>query len=394
MKAVVYHKPKDVRVENVPDPQILNPTDGIVRVTSTAICGSDLHIYNGFMPQTRPMILGHEFMGVVDAVGADVTRVKVGDRVVAGFSVTCGSCWFCMHAHPSHCERSNPKNYGPEGGILAGKGGALFGYTDLYGGHDGGQAEAVRVPWIDATVRRVRDDIPDERVLFASDILPTGWAGIEWAAVEPGETVAVFGAGPVGLATAKIAWLRGAGRVIVVDLLPYRLEKARRVARAETIDASTDDAAEVLRAMTGGRGPDVCVDAVGMEVHRGLVEKAANLIHGQSGSIAALDTCLRAVRRCGRVSVLGVYGSNYDNFPLGRVFDKGLRVYAGQSDPQSHMDAILTLLTEERLRADDIASHLLPLDDAARAYRIFNDKLEDCVKVVLQPGRSFTTVIT
>ncbi|MDP2309636.1 MAG: alcohol dehydrogenase catalytic domain-containing protein [Pseudomonadota bacterium] len=385
MKAVVYHKPKDVRVEQVPDPTIQSPTDGIVRITSTAICGSDLHIYNGFLPQPRPMVLGHEFMGVVEATGADVHRVKVGDRVVVGFSVTCGTCWFCMHAHPSHCERSNPKSYGPDGGVLEGKGGGLFGYTDLYGGHDGGQAEAARVPWIDATVRRVPDDIPDEHVLFASDILPTGWAGIEWSGLQPGETVAILGAGPVGLATAKIAWLRGAGRVIVVDLLAYRLEKARLVARAETINASVTDTVETLRAMTEGRGPDVCVDAVGMEVHRSAFEKVANVVHGQAGSITALDTCMRAVRRCGRVSVLGVYGSKYDNFPFHRHFDKGLSVKGGQSDPQSSMDAILTLLVEERLRAHDIASHTLPLEDAARAYRIFNDKLDDCVKVVLKP---------
>lgn len=385
MKAVVYHKPKDVRVEHVADPRIETPTDGIVRITSTAICGSDLHIYNGFLPQPRPMVLGHEFMGIVDAVGSDVRRLKVGDRVVVGFSVTCGSCWFCMHAHPSHCERSNPRNYGPDGGIAEGKGGGLFGYTDLYGGHDGGQAEAARVPWIDATARRVPEDVPDERVLFASDILPTGWAGVEWAGVQPGETVAIFGAGPVGLATAKIAWLRGAGRVVLVDLLPYRLEKARRVARAETIDGSIDDPVDVLRAMTDGRGPDVCVDAVGMEVHRGPLEKAANLLHGQSGSITALDQCLRAVRRCGRVSVLGVYGSTYDNFPLHRHFDKGITMRGGQADPQASMDAILTLLLQERLYADDILSHSLPLEDAARGYRIFNEKLEECVKVVLRP---------
>lgn len=385
MKAVVLHKPKDVRVEHVPDPTLLNATDGIVRVTSTAICGSDLHLYNGFFPPTRPIVLGHEFMGVVDAVGADVHRVKVGDRVVAGFSVCCGTCWFCTRSHPSQCERSNPSRYGPDGDLLEEKGGGLFGYSDLYGGYDGGQAEAVRVPWIDATVRRVPEDIPDEHVLFAGDILPTGWAGVEWADVQPGETVAIFGAGPVGLAAAKIAWLRKPARVIVVDLLAYRLAKARAVARAETIDASLEAPIQALRALTAGRGPDVCIDAVGMEVHRSPLEKAANLLHGQAGSISALDACLRAVRRSGRVTVLGFYGSTYDNFAFHRVFDKNLRLRAGQSDPQSSMDAILTLLVEERLRADDIRSHTLPLDDAPRAYRIFNDKLEDCVKVVLKP---------
>ena len=385
MKAVVFHKPKDVRVENVPDPTLLHPTDGIVRVTSTAICGSDLHIYNGFLPQPRPMVLGHEFMGVVDAVGPDVRKLKVGDTVVAGFAVTCGACWSCLRQHPAHCERSNPGRYGPEGDVTEGKGGGLFGHTDLYGGYAGGQAEAVRVPWIDHTVRRVPEGLPDERVLFASDILPTGAAAVEWGGVTGGETVAVFGAGPVGLATAKLAWLRGAARVVVIDILPYRLAFARKVARAETIDARHEDPVATLRAMTGGRGADVCVDAVGMEVDRGPLEKAANLLHGQAGSISALETCIRAVRRCGSVSVVGVYGTAYDNFPWHRCFDKGILLRGGQSDPQARMDGLLALLLDESLRADDIVSHTLPLDDAARGYKIFNDKLDDCVKVVLQP---------
>ncbi|MFN7146254.1 MAG: zinc-dependent alcohol dehydrogenase [Myxococcota bacterium] len=385
MKALVYHKPKDVRVEHVPDPQILNPTDGIVRVTSTAICGSDLHVYNGFMPQTRPMVLGHEFMGVVEEVGAEVRKVKVGDVVVAGFAVCCGTCWFCTHGHPCHCEKSNPSRYGPEGDILEGKGGALFGYTDLYGGYGGGQAEAVRVPWIDASVRRVPEGVPDEKVLFASDILPTGQAAVEWGGITGGETVAIFGAGPVGLCAAKIAWLRGAARVVMVDVEPYRLAFARKVAKVETIEADADDPVGTLRAMTSGRGPDVCIDAVGMEVRRSAFEKAANVLHGQAGSISALETAIRAVRRCGKVSVVGVYGTPYDNFPWHRLFDKSVNLRGGQADPQARMDGLLDLVLEERLRADDIITHTLPLDDAPRAYKIFNDKQEDCVKVVLKP---------
>lgn len=385
MKAVVYHKPKDVRVEHVPDPRILNPGDGIVRVTSTAICGSDLHIYNGFFPQARPMVLGHEFMGVVEDVGSDVQRFKRGDRVVMGFAVSCGTCWFCTHQHPAHCERSNPSRYGPEGGITEGKGGGLFGYTDLFGGYDGGQAEAVRVPWIDATARRVPEGIPDDRVLFASDILPTGQAAVDWCNLHGGETVAIFGAGPVGLATAKLAWLRGAGRVVLIDVEPYRLAFARKVAKVETIDGNGEDPVGTLRAMTAGRGPDACVDAVGMEVHRSMFEKAANVLHGQAGSISVLEACVRAVRRAGAVSVVGVYGTNYDNFPWGKAFDKGIRLQGGQSDPQARMDGLLALLLEERLRADDIVTHHLPLQDAARGYKIFNDKQDDCVKVVLVP---------
>lgn len=385
MRAVVYHKPKDVRVEHVPDPRVLNPTDGVVRVTATAICGSDLHIYNGLLLQTRPMTLGHEFMGVVEDVGDEVRKFRRGDKVVAGFSVTCGACWFCLHQHPAHCERSNPSRYGHEGDVLEGKGGGLFGYTDLYGGYSGGQAEAVRVPWIDHTVRRVPDDVPDAKVLFASDILPTGQAAVEWAGIQGGETVAIFGAGPVGIATAKLAWLRGAGRVVLIDVLPYRLAFARKVANVETVEARGDEAVATLRAMTAGRGPDVCVDAVGMEVNRSAFEKAANLFHGQAGSIAALETAIRAVRRTGVVSVVGVYGSPYDNFPWHRVFDKGLTLRAGQADPQARMDGLLALLLEERLRADDIVTHTLPLEEAPRAYRIFNDKTDGCVKVVLIP---------
>lgn len=385
MKAVVYHKPKDVRVEHVPDPRVLNATDGVVRVTSTAICGSDLHLYNGYLPQTRPMVLGHEFMGVVTEVGSEVRKVRPGDKVVAGFAVTCGTCWLCERQHPAHCERSNPSRYGPEGDVLEGKGGGLFGYSDLYGGYSGGQAEAVRVPWIDHTVRRVPEDVPDAKVLFASDILPTGHAGIDWAQLRGGETVAIFGAGPVGLATAKLAWLRGAGRVIVIDVLAYRLAFARKVANVETIEARDDEAVATLRAMTGGRGADVCIDAVGMEVDRTPFEKAANLLHGQAGSISALETAIRAVRRAGTVSVLGVYTTPYDNFPWHRVFDKGLALHAGRSDPQARMDGLLALLLEDRLRADDIVTHTLPLDEAPRAYRLFNNKQEGCVKVVLKP---------
>ncbi|KYF51086.1 zinc-dependent alcohol dehydrogenase [Sorangium sp. So ce854] len=385
MKALVFHKPSDVRVDNVPDPRIEEPTDAIVRVTATAICGSDLHIYNGFFPQARPMVLGHEFMGVVEEVGPLVTRVKKGDRVIVPFPIACGHCFFCQAELPVHCERSNPKHYGPEGGVIESKGAALFGYTDLYGGYDGGQAELVRVPYADFGPRRVPDGLTDEQVLFTTDILPTGWTAIEWAELKGGETVAVLGCGPVGLATMKIAWLRGAGRVIGVDREEYRLKKAREVAQAETINVDQVDAVEAIRSMTDGRGADVCVDAVGMEAHRTVLEKAANVIHGQVGTISALKLAFSAVRRGGVVPVVGVYGVPYDNFPLGQLFDKGLRLRAGQAPAHNFVDQIIKHIQEGHLRADDIITHRLPLSRAPHGYEVFNKKTEDCVKVVLTP---------
>ena len=326
MKAVVFHKPGDMRVDDVPDPKIEAADDVILRVTSTAICGSDLHIYNGFMPQTRPMVMGHEFMGVVEEMGSDVSKLKRGDRVVVPFPIACGGCFFCTHDLPGHCENSNPKKYGPEGGMLEQKGGALFGYTDLYGGYDGGQAQYVRVPYANFGPRVVRDEYSDEQVLFLTDIFPTGYSGIEWAKLQGGETVAVFGCGPVGLMAQKCAWIKGASRVIGVDIQPYRLAKAAATTKAETIDASKVDPVEAIRAMTQGRGADVCVDAVGMEADRNVLDKISNAVHMQAGSTKALTTCFSAVRRGGTVTILGVYGSSVGNFPLGQIFDKGITI--------------------------------------------------------------------
>ncbi|AUX39353.1 alcohol dehydrogenase [Sorangium cellulosum] len=385
MKALVFHKPSDVRVDNVPDPSIEEPTDAIVRVTATAICGSDLHIYNGFFPQAKPMVLGHEFMGIVEEVGSGVTRLKKGDRVVVPFPIACGSCFFCQKELPGHCERSNPKHYGPEGGVIESKGGALFGYTDLYGGYNGGQAELVRVPYADVGPRKVPDGLTDEQVLFTTDILPTGWTAIEWAELKGGETVVVLGCGPVGIMAMKCAWLRGAGRVIGVDREEYRLHKARETAQAETINVEKVDAVEAIRSMTNGRGADAVVDAVGMESHRTVLEKASNVVHGQVGSISALKLAFSAVRRGGVVSVVGVYGVPYDNFPFGQFFDKGLKLRAGQAPAHSYVDELLKLIQEGRLRADDVITHRLPLSRAPHGYEVFNKKLEDCVKVVLQP---------
>lgn len=386
MKALMFHKPKDVRVETVEDPQIQNPRDAIIRVTSTAICGSDLHIYNGMIPQPRSMVLGHEFMGIVEEVGSGIKNLQRGDRIVVPFPIACGDCHFCKMDLPTHCENSN-EMYGPEGEVLKAKGigAALYGYTDLYGGYAGGQAEYVRISYADYSPRKVPDNLTDEQVLFLTDIFPTGWAAIDWAELKGGETVAVFGCGPVGIMAMKSAWLRGAGRVIGVDIYNYRLEKARASANVEVINASNIDPAEAIREMTGGYGADVCVDAVGMEADRTTMDKALNVVRMQKGSMKALETCFDAVRRGGVVTVVGVYGSMYDNFPLYKWFDKGIKLMGGQAWVQRYIDELLGLVRDGKVVLDDIITHTVPLSEAPKMYDIFNKKQDNCVKVVLKP---------
>lgn len=385
MKALVFHHPGKVSVDNVPEPKIKHAEDVILRVTATAICGSDLHIYNGFFPQKRDMVLGHEFMGIVEEIGSNVTSLQVGDRVVVPFPIACGGCFFCQHGLPGHCENSNPQKYGPEGGLLDQKGGGLFGYTDFYGGYDGGQAEYVRVPYANFGPRKVTSDFRDEEVLFLTDILPTGYTAIDWAELQGGETVAVFGCGPVGLMAMKCAWLRGAKRVIGIDIEPYRLATAKRTANAEILNAAEEDPVQAIRDLTEGRGADVCVDAVGMEANRNLLDKLSNIIHAQAGSIKGLQTAISAVRRGGVVTVVGVYGTPYDNFPLGQIFDKGITMRFGQAPVQKYIDELLTWVEQRKIRLDDIITHRLPLAQAPHAYEIFNKKEDNCVKVVMKP---------
>ena len=385
MKALVFHHPGKVSVDNVPEPKIKHAEDVILRVTATAICGSDLHIYNGFFPQKRDMVLGHEFMGIVEEIGSNVTSLQVGDRVVVPFPIACGGCFFCQHGLPGHCENSNPEKYGPEGGLLDQKGGGLFGYTDFYGGYDGGQAEYVRVPYANFGPRKVTSDFRDEEVLFLTDILPTGYMAIDWAELQGGETVAVFGCGPVGLMAMKCAWLRGAKRVIGIDIEPYRLATANRTANAEILNAAEEDPVQAIRDLTEGRGADVCVDAVGMEANRNLLDKLSNIIHAQAGSIKGLQTAISAVRRGGVVTVVGVYGTPYDNFPLGQIFDKGITMRFGQAPVQKYIDELLTWVEQRKIRLDDIITHRLPLAQAPHAYEIFNKKEDNCVKVVMKP---------
>lgn len=387
MKAAVIHAPGKITCDTVDDPAIEKDTDIILKVTATAICGSDLHIYSGGFPQPRPMVLGHEFMGEVVETGKSIQKLKIGDRVVVPFPIACGSCFFCQHDLPGHCENSNPENYGPEGGIATEKGGALFGYTDLYGGYDGGQAQYVRVPYGDVGPRLVPEELTNEQVLFLTDIFPTGYTGIDWGELKGGETVAIFGAGPVGIMAAKSAWLRNAGRVLIVDTLPYRLEKAKQTANCETIvwNDGSKEVVEQIRSYTQGRGADVCIDCVGFEPERNLLDRAKAVINLEKGSVKVLEACMSAVRRGGIVSVLGVYGVNYDNFPIGQFFDKGIILKGGQAPAHKYIDMLMDCVVKKQVKLDDIITHRLPLTEVSHAYDIFKKREDGCVKVVLDP---------
>ncbi|GHE35950.1 zinc-dependent alcohol dehydrogenase [Sphingobacterium griseoflavum] len=385
MKAAVFHKPGHISVDNVEDPKLLDARDVILKVTSTAICGSDLHILNGAVPQKNELIMGHEFMGIVEEVGAEITNLKKGDRVVVPFPISCGTCFFCTHEASPACENSNYKHYGPNGDMLDEKGAALFGYTDLYGGYSGGQAEYVRVPYADISPRIVPEHLTDEQALFLTDIFPTGWSAIDWAQLKGGEVVAIFGSGPVGLMAQKAAWLNGAGRVIAIDPLDYRLEKAKAVNNVDILNPNKVDVIEAIREMTRGRGADVCVDAVGFEPERGFFDKVKASVNFEVGSMKVLDMCFKAVRRMGTVSIVGVYGSTYDNFPLHRIFDKGITIKQGQAPVLNYIDKLIELVNANKVVLDDIITHSLPLSEAEHGYAIFDKKEDDCVKVVLKP---------
>jgi len=389
MKANCWYGKHDLRIEEVPDPIILNPRDAIVKITSTAICGSDLHIYNGYIPaMAGGDIIGHEFMGEVVEVGSAVKNLKIGDRVVNPFPIACGACLSCSDGLHSLCENSNPNSWMAEkmwGYSPAG----LFGYSHLLGGYAGGQAEYARVPFADVGPIKVPDGLSDEQVLFLSDIYPTGYMAAENCNIQPDDTVAVWGCGPVGQFAIKSAFMLGAGRVIAIDRLPERLRMAREQGGAETLDYAETDVMDELRQMTGGRGPDACIDAVGMEAHSfgamGAYDKVKQTLRLESDRPTALREVLLSCRNGGTVSVPGVYGGLVDKIPMGAVVNRSLTLKSGQTHVQRYLRPLLERIENGDIDPSFVVTHRFALDDAPDAFRLFNDKADECIKVVLKP---------
>jgi threonine dehydrogenase-like Zn-dependent dehydrogenase len=390
MKGVCYYGKEDVRVEVVPDPEILNPRDAIVRVTATAICGSDLHIYGGYIPGMRNGdILGHEFMGEVVEVGREASGLKVGDRVVVPFTIACGRCFFCKEELWSLCDNSNPNAWLAE--KLSGfSGSGLFGYSHIYGGYPGGQAEYVRVPFADVGPLKVPDSLSDEQVLFLSDILPTGYMAADNCGIRPGDTVAVWGCGPVGQFAIKSAFLLGAERVIAIDRFHERLALAASAGGAVTLDYTEVDVPDALRDLTGGQGPDACIDAVGLEAHGHTLDAWYDTVKTSmylaTDRSHALRQAIGACRKGGTVSIPGVYGGWLDKFPLGAAFAKGLTLKMGQTHMHKYMPGLLSRIERGEIDPSFIITHRVTLDDAPTMYRTFREKEDGCVKVVMKPG--------
>lgn len=390
MRALTYHGKNDVRVETMPDPEIVNPRDAIIKITSTAICGSDLHLYDGVIPAVMPGdILGHEFMGEVVDTGPNST-LKKGQRVVVPFTISCGSCYFCEKHQYSACDNSNPVEKQEMSEQLYGHPMVgIFGYSHLTGGYPGGQAEYARVPFSDIGPIVVPDHLEDDQVLFLSDILPTGWMAAENAQIEEGDTVAVWGCGPVGLFAVQSALLMGAAQVIAIDHYPHRLELARKLG-AETIDFRLTDVREALMSMTGGIGPDAVIDAVGMEAHGFAIDNIMDIAKQKIGvgadRASALKQAILAVRKGGRVSIPGVYGGMTDKFPLGALMEKGLQIRTGQTHVQHYTEALLKKIEEGEIDTTFLISHHLPLEEAATGYKNFKEKQNEWTKVVLKPG--------
>lgn len=390
MRALTWHGTHDVRVDSVPDPEIVNPRDAILKVTSTAICGSDLHLYDGVIPAMMPGdILGHEFMGEVVETGPKSTLEK-GQRVVVPFTISCGSCFFCEKRQFSACDNSNPADKQDMSEKLYGHAiSALFGYSHLTGGYSGGQAEYVRVPFSDIGPIVIPDGLEDDKVLFLSDILPTGWMAAENADIERGDTIAVWGCGPVGLFAVQSALIMGAETVIAIDHYPNRLQLAENLG-AETINFRETDVREALMEMTGGIGPDAVIDAVGMEAHGFAIDNMLDVLKQTVGvgadRASALKQAILAVRKGGRISIPGVYGGMTDKFPLGALMEKGLQVKSGQTHVQRYTADLLEKIGEREIDTTFLISHRLPLEQAAEGYRNFHDNQNEWTKVVLKPG--------
>lgn len=389
MKAICWHGVGDVRVDTVPDPEILNPRDAILRVTRTAICGSDLHLYNGYIPAMEPGdILGHEFMGEVVEVGPEVTNLRVGDRVLVPFPIACGNCRHCQREEYSLCDNSNPKAYLTEKAYGYSPAG-IFGYSHLMGGYAGGQAEYVRVPFADTDAFKVPEGLADEQVLFLTDIFPTGYQAAEYCDIEDGDVVAVWGCGPVGLFALASARMLGA-RVIGIDRVEERLRMAREFGGAETLNYEEVDVIDALKEMTGGRGPDAVIDAVGMEAHgHGLVgayDRVKHALRLETDRPTALREAIQACGKGGVVSIPGVYGGVVDKLNLGAAFNKGLTFKMGQTHVHRYVPRLLEHVRNGDLDPSFIITHRLPLGQGPEAYRTFREKQDGCIKVVLEPG--------
>jgi threonine dehydrogenase-like Zn-dependent dehydrogenase len=388
MKAICWHGKHDVRVEDVPDPGILNPRDAVVKVSSTAICGSDLHLYNGFIPSMAAGdILGHEFMGEVVAVGPAVGNLAVGDRVVVPFPIACGRCFSCSEGLYSLCENSNPNAWMAEK-LWGHSPSGLFGYSHMLGGYAGGQAEYVRVPYADVGPIKVPASLGDEQVLFLSDIFPTGYMAAEMCGIRPGDTIAVWGCGPVGQFAIRSAFLLGAERVIAIDRFPERLQMAEQ-SGAIPLDYEEVDVPEALEVMTGGRGPDACIDAVGMEAHSPgpsyAYDRAKQMLMLESDRPIALREAILCCRNGGTVSVPGVYGGFLDKVPFGAVMNRSLQIRTGQTHVQRYMKPLLERIEKGEIDPGFVVTHRMSLDEAPDGYELFRQKKDDCIKIVLKP---------
>jgi threonine dehydrogenase-like Zn-dependent dehydrogenase len=392
MKANCWFGKHDMRVVDVPDPEIINPRDAIVKITSTAICGSDLHLYNGFVPaMEKGDIVGHEFMGEVVEIGSEVKKLKIGDRIVVPFAISCGQCFFCQKGLFSLCENTNPNALEAE--LLWGHSPAgLFGYSHLLGGYAGGQAQYARVPFADIGHIKVPDGLSDEQVLFLSDIFPTGYMAAENCDIEAGDTVAVWGCGPVGQFAIKSAFLLGAERVIAIDKVPKRLRLAREQGGAEAINyEEVDSVLDVLKDITGGRGPDRCIEAVGLEAngHAHAVQytydRVKQAVMAETDRPIALREAMLACRNGGTLSVPGVYGGFVDKLPFGSVMNRSVTIKTGQTHVHRYLEPLLKRVQNGEVDPSFVITHRLKLDDAPEAYRMFRDKEDECIKVVLKP---------
>lgn len=390
MKALCWHGKGDVRIDRVDDPTIVDTRDAIIKVTSTAICGSDLHLFDGFMPTMESGdILGHEFMGEVVALGSDVKNLKIGDRVIVPFNMACGSCFFCNKTLYSLCDNSNP-NSEMAAKVMGQSPSGLFGYSHMMGGFSGGQAEYVRVPYADVGPVKVPDGLSDEQVLFLTDIFPTGYMAAENCDIEPGDTVAVWGCGPVGQFAIQSAWMLGAGRVIAIDHVPERLKMAETRGRAETINFMDEDVYEKLMSMTAGRGPDRCIDAVGAEAHgMGSIDSVVDNVKA-SVKLATdrphvLRQAIHCCRKGGTLSVPGVYIGFLDKIPFGSVMNKGLTIKTGQTHTHRYIRPLMEKVLSGEIDPSFVITHRIALDDGPEAYKTFRDKQDGCIKVVMKP---------